>query len=112
MDVRRVGRLLALAASLGLLLALLLAAPAGAQEPKISQSRAIEIAKLDPKAAAAAEQHPDLTPSASRNSGTGLWEVGFFTGGKEVVQVVVDPNTGRVLESWTGYQIAWRMARG
>jgi hypothetical protein len=111
-DVRRVGRLLALAASLGLLLALLLAAPAGAQEPKISQSRAIEIAKLDPKAAAAAEQHPDLTPSASRNSGTGLWEVGFFTGGKEVVQVVVDPNTGRVLESWTGYQIAWRMARG
>jgi hypothetical protein len=91
---------------------MLLAAPAGAQQPRISKSRAIEIAKLDPKAAAAAEQHPDLSPSASRNSGTGLWEVGFFTGGKEVVQVVVDPNTGKVLESWTGYQIAWHMARG
>ena len=112
MDLRRVGRLLPLAAFLALILTLLLAAPAGAQQPRISQSRAIEIAKLDPKAAAAAEQHPDLSPSASRNSGTGLWEVGFFTGGKEVVQVVVDPNTGKVLESWTGYQIAWHMARG
>jgi hypothetical protein len=111
-DLRRVGPLLALAASLALILTLLLAAPAGAQQPRISQSRAIEIAKLDPKAAAAAEQHPDLSPSASRNSGTGLWEVGFFTGGKEVVQVVVDPNTGKVVESWTGYQIAWHMARG
>jgi Peptidase propeptide and YPEB domain len=111
-DVRRVGRLLALAASLALLLTLLFAAPAGAQQPPISQARAIEIAKLDPKAAAAAEQHSDLAPSASRNSGTGLWEVGFFTGGKEVVQVVVDPNNGRVVESWTGYQIAWHMARG
>jgi hypothetical protein len=87
-------------------------APAGAQEPKIDQTKATEIAKLDPKAVAAEEQHPDLTPSASRNQGTGLWEVGFFTGGKEVVQVVVDPNTGKVVESWTGYQVAWRMARG
>ncbi len=112
MDLRRVGRLLPLAAFLALILTLLLAAPAGAQQPRISQSRATEIAKLDPKAAAAAEQHPDLSPSASRNSGTGLWEVGFFTGDKEVVQVVVDPNTGKVLESWTGYQIAWHMARG
>jgi hypothetical protein len=111
-DLRRLGRLLALAAVPALILTLLLAVPAGAQQPRINQSRAIEIAKLDPKAAAAAEQHPDLSPSASRNSGTGLWEVGFFTGGNEVVQVVVDPNTGKVVESWTGYQIAWHMARG
>jgi hypothetical protein len=111
-DVRRVGRLLALAASLALILTLLLAAPAGAQQPRITQTKAIEIARLDPKAVAAAEQHPDLAPSASRNPGTGLWEVGFFTKGNEVVQVVVDPNTGKVLESWTGYQVAWRMARG
>jgi Peptidase propeptide and YPEB domain len=100
------------AASLALLLTLLLAAPAGAQQPKINQTKAIEIAKLDPKAVAATEQHPDLSPSASRNPGTGLWEVGFFTGDKEVVQVVIDPNTGKVVESWTGYQVAWRMARG
>jgi Peptidase propeptide and YPEB domain len=91
---------------------MLLPGSAGAQQPRIAQKKAIEIAKLDPKAVSAAEQHPDLSPSASRNPGTGLWEVGFFTGGKEVVQVVVDPNNGDVLESWTGYQVAWRMARG
>jgi hypothetical protein len=110
-DVRLV-RGLSLAA-LALIAILLLPASAGAQEqPQISQTTAVEIAKTDPKAMAAARVHPDLTPSASRNQSTGLWEVGFFTGPKEVVQVVVDPNTGQILESWTGYQIAWRMARG
>jgi hypothetical protein len=95
-----------------LIAVLLLPGAAGAQAPPISQTRAIEIAKRDPKAIAAAQQHPDLSPSASRNQGTGLWEVGFFTGGDEVVQVVIDPNSGRILESWSGYQVAWRMARG
>jgi hypothetical protein len=42
----------------------------------------------------------------------GVWEVAYFDGDEQVVQVVVNPETGLVLESWTGYQIAWRMARG
>jgi Peptidase propeptide and YPEB domain len=109
----RLGRASVLAGSLALLLILLFVAPAGAQQqPRISQSKATEIARLDPKAVAATEQHPNLSTSTSRNSSTGLWEVGFFTGDTEVVQVVVDPNTGKVVESWTGYQVAWRMARG
>jgi hypothetical protein len=114
----RLGRL-SFAGLLAIIAALLLAAPAGAQQPqqpqpqpKISQSRAIEIARLDPKAVSPTEQHPNLAPTASRNSGTGLWEVGFFSGDEQLVQVVVDPNTGKVVESWTGYQVAWRMARG
>ena len=112
MDVR-VGRAaLALAAPLLLVLALLPAASAGAQQPEITQTRAIEIAKTDPKAVAAAKEHPDLSPSASRNESTGLWEVGFYTAGRQVVQVVVSPVDGKVVESWTGYQVAWRMARG
>ncbi len=80
--------------------------------PKITQSKAIELAKQDPKAIAAAKEHPNLTSSASRNKSTGLWEVGFFAGNDEVVQVVIDPSGGNTVESWTGYQIAWRMARG
>jgi Peptidase propeptide and YPEB domain len=92
--------------------ALLLPAAAHAEPHKITQSKAIELAKQDPKAAAALEQHPNLSPSASRNHSTGLWEVGFFAGDNEVVQVVIDPVTGNILESWTGYQVAWRMARG
>jgi len=111
LDVRLI-RAPLLAALLALCAFLLLPATAGAQKPPISQSRAIEIAKTDPKAVTAAAEHPDLSPSATRNESTGLWEVGFFTRGEQVVQVVVDPNSGKVLESWTGYQIAWRMARG
>jgi Peptidase propeptide and YPEB domain len=112
-DLRRPLRVLAPLVSIGVAAALLSPGPAGAAEPhQISQQKAIQIAKLDPKAAAAREQHPNLTPSASRNKSTGLWEVGFFSGSDEVVQVVVDPVSGEVLESWTGYQVAWRMARG
>jgi hypothetical protein len=95
--------------------ALFLAAPAHAvdQTPqKVTQTEAIQIAKQDPKAIAALKEHPNLAPSASRNQSTGLWEVGFFAGPNEVVQVVVDPVTGNIAESWTGYQVAWRMARG
>ncbi len=42
----------------------------------------------------------------------GNWEVGYFAGDKEVALVIVDPVTGLVRESWTGYQVAWKMARG
>ncbi len=111
MDVRPLRPLL-LAACFAVALILLSPATAGAEPRKVTQSRAIEIAKQDSKAIAAAEQHPDLSPSANRSESTGLWEVGFFTGGNEVVQVVVHPATGEILESWTGYQVAWRMARG
>src|SRR3954453_19365779 len=93
-------------------LTLLLPAVANAEPQKITQSKAIELAKQDPKAAAALEQHPNLSPSASRNDSTGLWEVGFFAGDNEVVQVVVETNNGKVVESWAGYQVLWRMARG
>jgi hypothetical protein len=103
---------LSLAAALALTAILLLPGSAGADPPKITQEKAIEIAKTDPNAIAAMRAHPDLTPSASKNSGTGLWEVGFFTRGDEVVQVVINPVGGDILESWTGYQVAWRMARG
>jgi hypothetical protein len=111
-DFRRVGLLLGLAASLALTATLLSPGAARADPPKITQAKAIEIAKTDPKAIAAQQAHPNLTSSASRNQSTGLWEVGFFTGDNEVVQVVIDPVGGSILESWTGYQVAWRMARG
>ena len=36
----------------------------------------------------------------------------FYADGTDRVQVIVDDATGTVRESWTGYQIAWQMARG
>ncbi|HEY1457878.1 MAG TPA: glycosyltransferase family 87 protein, partial [Solirubrobacteraceae bacterium] len=42
------------------------------------------------------------------------WQVSYFSRGgkKEIGQVIIDDATGRVLEQWTGFQVAWTMARG
>ncbi|HEX3391487.1 MAG TPA: hypothetical protein VHS55_02895 [Solirubrobacteraceae bacterium] len=41
------------------------------------------------------------------------WQVSYFSKqGKEIGQVIIADHTGRVLEQWTGFQIAWSMARG
>jgi hypothetical protein len=42
------------------------------------------------------------------------WQVSYFSrGGKtEIGQVIIDDVSGRVLEQWTGFQVAWTMARG
>jgi hypothetical protein len=42
------------------------------------------------------------------------WQVSYFShsGKKEIGLVVIDDLSGRVVEQWTGFQIAWTMARG
>lgn len=42
------------------------------------------------------------------------WQVSYFSrgGGKEIGQVIISDLGGRVLEQWTGFQVAWTMARG
>ena len=44
--------------------------------------------------------------------GPGRWQVSYWQGRKERVQVSIDDGTGAVLEQWTGPQVSWRMARG
>ncbi len=45
--------------------------------------------------------------------GPGRWQVSYFSRkGVEIGQVYIADSTGRVLEQWTGFQIAWTMARG
>jgi len=46
--------------------------------------------------------------------GPGRWQVSYFSHGgkKEIGQVIIDDANGRVLEQWTGFQVAWTMARG
>jgi hypothetical protein len=44
------------------------------------------------------------------------WQVSYFTrnGRKEIGQVIIDETqtSARVIEQWTGFQVAWTMARG
>ncbi len=45
--------------------------------------------------------------------GPGRWQVSFFSRhAKEIVQIYIADASGRVLEQWTGFQVAWTMARG
>ncbi len=41
------------------------------------------------------------------------WQVSYFSRkGREIGQVIIADADGRVLEQWTGFQVAWTMARG
>jgi hypothetical protein len=77
---------------------------------KIGPSEAIAAANRDPKVVTEKREHPNLGPSAEIKEGH--WEVAYFEGGDELALVLVDGHGGEVLESWTGYQVAWKMARG
>jgi hypothetical protein len=85
----------------------LLPATASAQ---INASKAVQVASHDPNVVKEREENGTLAHSA--NMVDGNWEVGWFAENKEVALVIVDPVTGLVRESWTGYQVAWKMARG
>ena len=109
MDIRRAALAVAVLAALA---AFAPAASAADPTGPIAEDEAIEIAKADANAREAAREHPDLHPSASRAESDRDWEVGFFAAGDQLVQVVVDDTSGEVEESWTGHQVAWKMARG
>ena len=47
------------------------------------------------------------------------WQISFYAprasptaAAEQIGQVIVDDRTGRVVEAWTGFQVAWTMARG
>ena len=110
----RLRGVLALSAALLLLLPAA-AAAAGPDDPgpggeRIGAVEATAIADRDAKVVGQRHEHPGLTSTA--NMVDGRWEVGYYAGGEEVALVIVDPADGEVLESWTGYQVAWKMARG
>ena len=95
------------AALLALLVCLLLPAAASAQ---ISEAEAIRAANLDSKVRDQQEKNEALAPVANKVDDN--WEVAYFAAGDQVALVVVDPESGEVRESWTGHQVAWKMARG
>jgi Glycosyltransferase family 87 len=77
---------------------------------EVSARQATQVANRDPNVIKERRENGTLAPSASMVEGH--WEVAYFAGGNEVALVLVDPHSGRVTESWTGYQVAWKMARG
>ena len=80
---------------------------------KLSADRVLAIAAALPKMRAVRAKYPGSYGGAYLKIPL-RWQVSFFTrtGGKEIGQVIIADSSGRVLEQWTGFQIAWTMARG
>ena len=83
------------------------------EPPRFFDRSAREVTRIAWRAEKVREErrHGPLDPTAY-TKGAGRWQVSFFRKGDEVVQVQIDDRSGAVLEQWTGYQVAWTMARG
>ena len=82
---------------------------------RLTGNQVIAIADRSPKAIEEKRKHPGAYPNVFERSGTSSWQVGYFTRdnpSKEVSQVYVSDDTGKITEAWTGPQVAWTMARG
>ncbi|HVP02937.1 MAG TPA: hypothetical protein VMT10_10245 [Solirubrobacteraceae bacterium] len=83
----------------------------------ISETRATAIAAAVPKIAAEHRRYPGSTFDATRKDAA-RWEVNLWSRAtkghpqREIGQVEVAVAGGKVLEAWTGFQVAWTMARG
>jgi hypothetical protein len=90
--------------------------PAAGIGPKLTQSKAIAIARKDARVQRELAAHTKpgqrrLIASASYVDGR-LWEVRFSRKSKVKVQVDVPDASANVTGVWTGHQIPWKMARG
>jgi hypothetical protein len=115
------------AACAAVALVVLIAAPAQAEDLvrpptlnrppagyRLTGAQAIKIADRAPNARRARRAHRGSYPNVFEKSGA-RWQVSYFdtsTPAKEIAQVYVSDDTGRITEDWTGPQVAWTMARG
>jgi hypothetical protein len=78
----------------------------------LSSNRVLEIADSLPKMRAVRARYPGSYGGAYLK-GPSRWQVSYFSKqAKEIGQVIISDYTGHVVEQWTGFQIAWSMARG
>ncbi|MEX2448661.1 MAG: hypothetical protein WD404_07955 [Solirubrobacterales bacterium] len=84
--------------------------PANGGASEVSEAEAVRIADRDAKVVDQRRKNDGLAHSVEKVEGS--WEVSYFAGGERVALALVDPQSGELRESWTGYQVAWKMARG
>jgi len=79
----------------------------------LSANEVLAIAEALPKMKAVRAKYPG-SYSGAYLKGPARWQVSFFSkkGAQEIGQVIIADASGRVLEQWTGFQVAWSMARG
>jgi hypothetical protein len=95
----------------GLLAALVVLASPAASSAAVSSTTAISTAARLPAVRAELRAHPHAYPQVSTPE-RGEWAVGYYSRTTEIVEVIVAKADGAVLGAYTGYKIAWTMARG
>ncbi|MGZ4304593.1 MAG: hypothetical protein ACXVEW_04060 [Solirubrobacteraceae bacterium] len=81
---------------------------------RLTSSQVEAIAAKSPKIKSELRRHPNAVPY-EYTKGPGRWQVSWFSIGHpqvELAQVYVDDASGTIDEAWTGFQVAWTMARG
>jgi hypothetical protein len=81
---------------------------------RLTAARVERIAAASPVIRAELKRHPRAIPYEYTKGG-GTWQVSWFSTGRhqvELAQVYVSDATARVTGAWTGFQVAWTMARG
>jgi hypothetical protein len=81
---------------------------------RLTAAQVERIALTNAAVRAELRRHPDAT-AYEYTKGPGQWQVSWFSSGRtqvELMQVYLDDATGRVTQVWTGFQVAWTMARG
>jgi hypothetical protein len=81
---------------------------------RLTASEVERIAGRNPNISSELRRHPRAIPY-EYTKGSGLWQVSWISHGRqplEIAQVYVSDVTGKVTEAWTGFQVAWTMARG
>lgn len=79
---------------------------------RLTSRDVIATAELVRKIRRVRAEHPGAYAVAYTKGAT-EWQVSIFSRDRaEIGQVKIDDLTGGVLEAWTGYQVAWTMARG
>jgi hypothetical protein len=91
------------------------AASAQGPQHRLTRAAATRLVLHQPKIADWLRRYPrtTLVTLASYKTPRGVWEVKVSSGAAGVVAVgTVDDRTGRVLEAWSGPQVAWPISRG
>jgi hypothetical protein len=86
--------------------------PAGGY--RLTGAKVLAIALRDPRVQAKLRQ-TSRTVHYEYTKGYPTWQVSWFSSGRperELIQVYVDDATGQVTQVWSGFQVAWTMARG
>ena len=103
--------------TLAVALASLAALPAASQAAApaagggVSSAQATAIASRLPLVRSEERTHPGAFSQVSSPI-AGQWQVAFYAHDQEFVQVIVNAADGRVLGQYTGFKVAWTMARG